>query len=96
MVTVDYNMKIRDIEPLVEGQWAAWSHEMKFSFLEAGITHYLDGSNAPEESEKKSIQTKWKIINSCFIEINAQSLCESMSNQLGLLTIFPAASCFKW
>ena len=83
MVTVDYNMKIRDIEPLVEGHWAAWSHEMKFSFLEAGIAHYLNGSNAPDESNKKSVQTKWKIINSHIIGTLGRHVAPALAEELG-------------
>jgi len=63
MVTIDYNMKIRGIEPLVEGCWTTWSHEMKFSFLEAGLTQYLYGSNAPVKSDKASTHAQWKAIN---------------------------------
>src|SRR5882724_10328312 len=57
MVTIDYNVKIRDI--VVEGHWTTWSHEMKFSFLEAGLTQYLDGNNAPVESDRVSTHAQW-------------------------------------
>jgi len=67
MVTIDFNVKIRDIEPLVEGHWTTWSHEMKFSFLEAGLTQYIDGSDAPVESDKVSTHAQWKAINLCII-----------------------------
>ena len=48
MVGIKYNMNIRDMEPLIEGCLETWSCEMRFSFLEAGITHYLNDNNAPE------------------------------------------------
>jgi len=67
MVTIHYNVKIRDIEPLVEGCWTTWSREMKFSFLEAGLTQYLDSSNAPVKSDKTSMHAQWKAINLCIL-----------------------------
>ena len=82
MVTVDYNVKMRDIEPLVEGHWPALSREMKFSFLEAGITHYLDGSNAPNEYDKKSVQTEWKIINSHIIGTLGRHIAPALAEEL--------------
>src|SRR6266481_2752827 len=45
VVGLKYNVKVKDIELLSKGQWAAWSHEVRFSFLEAGLVQYLDGSN---------------------------------------------------
>ena len=56
MVGVEYNVKIRDLEPLTEGHWAVWSREVKFSFLEAGIVHYLDESYVPTEGDTKKTQ----------------------------------------
>ena len=55
---------------------------MKFSFLEAGISHYLDSSNTPEESEKKSVQTEWKNINSCIIGTLGRHIAPALAEEL--------------
>jgi len=82
MVTTEYNMKIRDMEPLVEGCWTNWSREMKFSFLEAGLTQYLDGSNAPLESDKANTHAQWKSINLCIIGTLGRHVTPSLSQEL--------------
>ena len=41
--------------------------DVKFCFLEAGFAHYLDGMNAPNESDSKKVQAKWHTINSQII-----------------------------
>ena len=64
MVGMEYNVKIVDVEPLTEGQWIPWSHNVRFCFLEAGFMHYLNSTNAPDESDSKKAQTEWRTINS--------------------------------
>ena len=64
MVGIKYNVKIVDVEPLVEGRWASWSHNMRFCFLEAGFVHYLNGMNALDKGDSKKVQTEWHVINS--------------------------------
>ena len=63
MVGMEYNVKIVDIEPLTEGRWIPWSRDIRFCFLEAGFIHYLDGMNAPDESDSKKVQAEWHTIN---------------------------------
>src|SRR5882724_9735090 len=82
MVTIDYNVKIRDIEPLVEGHWTTWSCEMKFSFLEAGLAQYLNGSNAPVESDKVSVHAQWKAINLHIIGMLGRHITPSLAQEL--------------
>jgi len=82
MVTMEYNVKIRDMEPLVEGHWTTWSREMKFSFLEAGLAQYLDGSNAPLESDKASTHAQWKSINSHIIGTLGRHVAPSLAQEL--------------
>ena len=82
MVTTEYSMKIRDIEPLVEGNWTTWSREMKFSFLEAGLTQYLDSSNAPVKSDKTSMHAQWKAINSCIIGTLGRHVTPALGQEL--------------
>src|SRR5882724_2825207 len=82
MVTIDYNVKIRDIEPLVEGHWTTWSCEMKFSFLEAGLAQYLNGSNAPVESDKVSTHAQWKAINLHIIGMLGRHVAPALSQEL--------------
>jgi len=41
MVGVKHKMKIKDVEPLTEGSWVAWSCDIKFSFLEADLAQIL-------------------------------------------------------
>ena len=82
MVTTEYNVKIRDIEPLVEGCWTTWSCEMKFSFLEASLTQYLDGSNAPLKSDKVSMHSQWKAINLCIIGMLGRHITPSLHKEL--------------
>src|SRR5882724_9351566 len=82
MVTIEYNMKIRDMEPLVEGHWTTWSREMKFSFLEASLAQYLDGSNAPLKSDKVSTHAQWKAINSHIIGRLGRPVTPSLAQEL--------------
>src|SRR5882672_3056687 len=79
---IEYNVKIKDIEPLTEGRWAAWSHEIKFSFLEAGLAQYLDGSNAPDASDSKVKQNEWKLINSRIIGTLGRNVAPSLAQEL--------------
>ena len=78
----EYNMKIKDVEPLTEGKWATWSCEIKFSFLEAGLTQYLDGSNVPDVSDSKVKQNEWKLINSCIISTLGRNIVPSLAQKL--------------
>jgi len=79
---IEYNVKIKDIEPLTEGRWAAWSREIKFSFLEAGLAQYLDGSNAPDASDSKVKQNEWKLINSRIIGTLGRNVAPSLAQEL--------------
>src|SRR5882672_7265324 len=79
---IEYNVKIKDIEPLTEGRWAAWSREIKFSFLEAGLAQYLDGSNAPDASDSKVKQNEWKVINSRIIGTLGRNVVPSLAQEL--------------
>ena len=67
MVAVEYNIRIKDIDPLVEGQWDVWSRDVRFCFLEAGLVHYLDGTGAPVEADPRKKHDEWATINSCII-----------------------------
>src|SRR5882672_10190485 len=82
MVGVEYNVKIRDLEPLTEGHWAVWSREVKFSFLEAGIAHYLDESYAPTEGDMKKPHSNWKAINSCIIGTLGRHITPALTQEL--------------
>jgi len=82
MVTTNYNVKIRDIEPLVEQCWTTWSCEMKFSFLEASLTQYLDGSNAPLKSDKASMHSQWKAINLQIFGMLGRHVTPSLAQEL--------------
>jgi len=82
MATITYNVKIRDIEPLVEGCWVAWSREMKFSFLEASLAHYLNEANAPNESDRKSLHIEWKSINSHIIGTLGRHVAPALAQEL--------------
>src|SRR5882724_4139286 len=82
MVTINYNVKIRDIEPLVEGHWTTSSHEMKFSFLEASLTQYLNGKNAPVKSDKVSMHAQWKAINLHIIGTLGRHITPTLSQEL--------------
>src|SRR6266481_4906809 len=64
---VEYNVKIKDVEPLTEGRWAEWSWDIEFAFLEAGMADYLDGSNEPADTDSKKVHAEWKSINSRII-----------------------------
>ena len=64
---VEYNVKIKDVEPLTEGRWAEWSQDIEFAFLEAGMADYLDGSNEPADTDSKKVHAEWKSINSRII-----------------------------
>ena len=55
---------------------------MKFSFLEASLTQYLDGSNAPLESDKASTHAQWKAINSCIIGMLGRHVTPSLAQEL--------------
>src|SRR5882672_8703196 len=79
---IEYNMKIKDVEPLTEGRWAAWSHEIKFSFLEAGLAQYLDSSNTPSESESKAKLAEWKFMNSHIIGMLWRNVTPSLAQEL--------------
>src|SRR5467141_1561630 len=79
---IEYNMKIKDVEPLAEGWWAAWSHEIKFSFLEASLSQYLDGSNAPDASDSKVKQNEWKLINLRIIGTLGRNVALSIAQEL--------------
>src|SRR5882672_8531225 len=82
MVGVEYNVKIRDLEPLTEGHWAVWSREVKFSFLEAGTAHNLDESYAPTEGDTKKTHSDWKAINSCIIGTLGRHVAPALAQEL--------------
>ena len=82
MVGIEYNVKIVDVKPLVEGRWASWSRDMRFCFLEAGFVHYLDGMNAPDEGDLKKVQTEWHIINSWIIGTLAKHVSPALKQEL--------------
>src|SRR6266481_9526742 len=67
MVAVEYNVCIKEVEPLAEGRWADWSHTMMFSFMQAGLVDYLDGENEPPESSTQKQKQEWLAINSRII-----------------------------
>ena len=82
MVGIEYNVKIIDIEPLTEGQWIPWSCNIRFCFLEAGFVHYLDGMNAPDESDSKKVQAEWHTINSQIISTLAKHVSPALKQEL--------------
>src|SRR5882672_3450702 len=82
MVGVEYNVKIRDLEPLTEGHWAVWSREVKFSFLEAGTAHYLDQSYVPTEGDTKKTHSNWKAINSRIIGTLGRHIVPALAQEL--------------
>ncbi len=67
MVAVEYNVHIKEVEPLAEGHWADWSRTMMFSFMQAGLADYLDGENGPPESSTQKQKQEWLAINSRII-----------------------------
>jgi hypothetical protein len=58
---LDYNIKVKDNEKLTEGNWAKWARDVGFSFMEAGLSRYLDGSI--EEPGKSKKLTEWRQYN---------------------------------
>ena len=60
MVGIENNVKIVDIEPLVEGCWDSWLHDVRFCFLEAGFI--LNSIDAPNETNMKKVQNEWHTI----------------------------------
>src|SRR5882672_9210871 len=82
MVGVEYKMKTRDLEPLTEGHWAVWSHEVKFYFLEAGIVHYLDESYVPTKGDTKKTHSDWKAINSHIIGTLGRHIMPALAQEL--------------
>jgi hypothetical protein len=43
-MVLEYHVRVKDLEKLSEGSWLKWSWEMEFSFLEAGLMGYINGS----------------------------------------------------
>src|SRR6266481_5470497 len=67
MVAVEYNVHIKEVEPLAEGRWADWSRTMMFSFMQARLADYLDGENEPLELSMQKQKQEWLAINSRII-----------------------------
>ena len=82
MVGIEYNVKIVDVKPLVEGRWASWSRDVRFCFLEASFIHYLDGMNALDEGNSKKVQTEWCIINLQIIGTLAKHISPALKQEL--------------
>jgi len=81
-MAVKYNICIKDIDLLVEGQWDVWSCDVQFCFLEAGLVHYLDGTGAPVEADPRKKHDEWATINSCIIGTLGQNVFPTLKQQL--------------
>jgi hypothetical protein len=77
---VDYNMKVKDIAKLCERNWAKWSRDIGFSFMEAGLAGYLDGT-IEELTETKKL-AKWKQYNSRIIGTLGRVVDDSLAQEL--------------
>jgi hypothetical protein len=65
---------------LTEGNWAKWSRDVSFSFMEAGLSGYLNGS-IEEPSETKKLG-EWKQYDSCIIGTLGRIADDSLTQEL--------------
>lgn len=77
----EYNVKVNIEEKLREGNWAKWSKDMEFTFMEAGIMDYIDGTYHIPIDEKMT--PAWKSINSRIVGTLGKHVEDSLK---GLLT----------
>jgi len=80
---IDYNVKIRGVDKLVEGGWAKWSREIKCSFMEAGLNGYLDGTiKEPPAGSKIDETTAWMQYNTHIIGTLGCQVDNSLAQEL--------------
>jgi hypothetical protein len=77
---LDYNVKFKDIEKLTEGNWVKWVRDVRFSFMEAGLSGYINGS-IEEPSESKKL-VEWKQYNLCIIGTLGRIVNNSLAQEL--------------
>jgi hypothetical protein len=77
---VDYNVKVKDIAKLCKGNWAKWSRDIRFSFMEAGLAGYLD--RAIEELMETKKLTEWRQYNSHIIGTLGRVVDNSLAQEL--------------
>ena len=82
MVGIEYNVCIKDVEPLIKGHWNVWSRDVCFCFLEAGLIHFLDGTHAPTEADPRKKHDKWAAINSRIIGTLRRIVSPGLKQQL--------------
>ena len=82
MVAVEYNVRIKEVEPLAEGRWVDWSCTMMFLFMQAGLMDYLDGKNEPPELSTQKQKQEWLAINSHIIGTFGLHVTKSLAQLL--------------
>jgi hypothetical protein len=81
MVAFNYNVKVKDVTKLTEGNWAKWSREVQFSFAEGGYLGYLDGTTeAPDADGKKLME--WKEYNRRIIGTLGRIIDDSLAQEI--------------
>jgi hypothetical protein len=76
----DYNVKVKDIVKLSKGNWAKWARDVSFSFMEAGLSGYLDRS-LEEPTEAKKLN-EWKQYNLRIIGTLGRIIDNSLAQEL--------------
>ena len=79
-MAITYDVKIRGIDKLVEGNWAKWAWDVTFTFLEAGLVSYLDSScKAPDDLKEKA---EWLQYNSHIIGTLGRIIDDTFAQEL--------------
>jgi hypothetical protein len=91
---LEYNVKVKDIVRLSEGNWSKWARDIGFLFMEAGLSGYLDGSiEEPTEAKKAA---EWRQYKSCIIGPLDHIINDSLAQELTpIMTAFQAWSLLK-
>ena len=79
----DYDIKVWGIDKLTEGNWAKWGRDVTFTFMEAGLVGYLDGSiKAPPISADLKEMNEWLQYNSRIIGTLGCIVDDSLAQEL--------------
>src|SRR5882672_3702147 len=77
---LDYDIKVRGIDKITEGNWAKWGRDVTFAFMEAGLVGYLDGSiKAPSDTKENN---EWLQYNSRIISTLGRIVDDSLAQEL--------------
>jgi hypothetical protein len=86
---LEYNVKVKDIAKLSKGNWSKWARDVGFSFMEAGLSGYLNRSIKEPSETKKVIE--WRQYNSCIITTLGHIVNDSLSQELTpIMTVMEA------